>query len=95
MLAGFRFALLPGLILGLAPRSFSAADDLRGYSPESARVQQEWERKFRAIPEAGRQREYLRRLSARPHHLGSPYEKQNAEYMRDLFAYLTGLGKVK
>jgi N-acetylated-alpha-linked acidic dipeptidase len=86
MHAGLRFALLPGLILSLAPSTFSPAEDLRGYSPESAKVQLEWERKFRAIPEPGRQRDYLRRLSARPHHLGSPYEKQNAEYMRDLFA---------
>ena len=41
--------------------------------------------KFRAIPETGRLRDYLRRLSARPHHLGSPYQKENAEYMRQLF----------
>ena len=73
MPAGFRFALLPALILGLAPRSFSPADDLRGYSPESAKIQLEWERKFRAIPDAGRQREYLRRLASRPNHLGSPH----------------------
>lgn len=40
--------------------------------------------KFRAIPETGRLRDYLRRLSARPHHLGSPYQKENAECMRQL-----------
>lgn len=29
--------------------------------------------------------DWIRRLSARPHHVGSPYGKANAEYMRDLF----------
>ncbi|HAL55113.1 MAG TPA: folate hydrolase [Bacteroidetes bacterium] len=44
-----------------------------------------WEEKFRAIPDAGRQREYMQRLSARPHHLGSPYGKENAEWMMNKF----------
>ena len=29
--------------------------------------------------------DWIKRLSARPHHVGSPYGKANAEYMRDLF----------
>ena len=40
-----------------------------------------WDAKFRAIPEARNVREYVRTLSARPHHLGSPYDKQNADWI--------------
>ena len=37
--------------------------------------------RFRAIPDATRIGEYMKRLSARPHHVGSPYDKDNAEWM--------------
>ncbi|MEK6572613.1 MAG: hypothetical protein AABZ61_14670, partial [Bacteroidota bacterium] len=40
-----------------------------------------WEEKFRAIPKVENLREYMQRLSARPHHLGSPYDKDNAEWI--------------
>ena len=40
-----------------------------------------WDAKFRAIPDARNVRSYVERLSARPHHLGSPYDKQNAEWI--------------
>jgi N-acetylated-alpha-linked acidic dipeptidase len=54
---------------------------LRGYSAAGARVQREWESKFRALPDAGRLRQYVERLSARPHHLGSALDKENAEWL--------------
>jgi len=44
---------------------------------------QKWEEKFRSIPEAERLREYMRVLSAEPHHVGSAADKRNAEWMRD------------
>ncbi len=40
-----------------------------------------WEEKFRLIPSPQNQREYMQRLSARPHHVGSPYDKDNAEWI--------------
>ncbi|MCL5287145.1 MAG: M28 family peptidase [Acidobacteria bacterium] len=54
---------------------------LQGFSAEGSRVEREWETKFRAIPSAANMREYMQRLSARPHHIGSPYGKDNAEWM--------------
>ncbi len=54
---------------------------LSGYSAASSRAQREWEAKFRAIPDPQNQRDYMQRLSARPHHVGSPYDKDNAEWM--------------
>jgi len=41
----------------------------------------EWETKFRAIPDPANLRAYMQRLSARPHHVGSPYDKDNAEWI--------------
>jgi N-acetylated-alpha-linked acidic dipeptidase len=40
---------------------------------------------LRAIPKPELLREYMKHLSAEPHHLGSPYDKQNAEWIRDKF----------
>jgi N-acetylated-alpha-linked acidic dipeptidase len=54
---------------------------LVGYSPRAGQTEREWETKFRAIPDPANLREYMRRLSARPHHVGSPYDKDNAEWI--------------
>ncbi|HMD16100.1 MAG TPA: transferrin receptor-like dimerization domain-containing protein [Terriglobales bacterium] len=54
---------------------------LVGYSPRTGQREREWEAKFRAIPDPANLREYMRRLSARPHHVGSAYDKDNAEWI--------------
>jgi N-acetylated-alpha-linked acidic dipeptidase len=72
------------LILNLiVPSAMFAADEtpLVGYSPRSSATEREWETKFRALPDPANEREYMRRLSARPHHVGSPYDKDNAEWI--------------
>lgn len=53
---------------------------LSAQSPEKTTAQN-WEEKFREIPEPSKLREYMERLSARPHHLGSAYDKENAEWI--------------
>ncbi|MEP0822264.1 MAG: folate hydrolase, partial [Ignavibacterium sp.] len=45
----------------------------------------DWESRFREIPSAEKQREYMERLTARPHHLGSPYGRENAQWMLATF----------
>jgi N-acetylated-alpha-linked acidic dipeptidase len=62
---------------------------LRGYTPEHSAAEMTWEQKFRAMPDAAKVKENMRRLSARPHHVGSPYDKDNAEWM---VAQLKGWG---
>jgi len=76
------------MLLSALCTSASLADDqsLRGYSAEDARIEHDWEGKFRAIPSPDNQRNYMKRLSARPHHVGSPYDRDNAEWL---------LGKMK
>jgi N-acetylated-alpha-linked acidic dipeptidase len=68
-------------------KSRVVADDqpLYGYSAESSRVERQWEEKLRAIPSPDNLRAYLQRLSARPHNVGSPYDKDNAEWIASKF----------
>src|SRR5205809_1542150 len=58
---------------------------LAGYSAASSRTQRDWEAKFRMIPTPANLRDYMQRLSARPHHVGSAYDKDNAEWMLSKF----------
>ena len=66
------------LLLAASP---DTEQPLHGYSAASSRSQRDWETKFRAVPQPQNQRDYMQRLSARPHHVGSPYDKDNAEWM--------------
>ena len=70
-----------------APLAFPADNTgpLRGYSNDSARTEREWEGKFRAIPDPANLRAYMERLSKRPHHVGSAYDKDNAEWILSKF----------
>jgi N-acetylated-alpha-linked acidic dipeptidase len=81
---------MKNFVVGLLCLSLCASGQspapLRGYSNESARAQRDWETKFRAIPDPANLRSYMERMSARPHHVGSPYDKDNAEWI---------LGKLK
>jgi N-acetylated-alpha-linked acidic dipeptidase len=85
MLHKSRLVLLPAFLLAIAPSS-DLDRPLRGFSAQASRVQVEWETKFRAIPSRDSLRSYMGHLSARPHHLGSPYDKANAEWLRDRLA---------
>lgn len=61
------------------------AQSMLGFSSESGQTQRMLEKRFDAnlIPDSLQER--LKILSARPHHVGSPYDKQNAEYIEDRF----------
>jgi N-acetylated-alpha-linked acidic dipeptidase len=58
---------------------------LAGFSRADAAAELGWEQKFRAIPEPDRIKANMQRLSAEPHHIGSPYQKQNAEWLLEQF----------
>ncbi len=58
---------------------------LYGYSAESSRAEKQWEEKMRAIPSPDNLRAYMQRLTARPHNVGSPYDKDNAEWIASKF----------
>jgi N-acetylated-alpha-linked acidic dipeptidase len=57
------------------------APPLLGFVAGTSQSERDWESKFRAIPSSDHMREALQLLSAHPHHVGSPWDKQNAEWM--------------
>src|SRR6202162_5973417 len=74
--------------ISLAPvGNHVAADEqpLFGYSAESSRTERQWEEKLRAIPSPENLRAYMQKLSAHPHHVGSPADKDNAEWITAKF----------
>jgi N-acetylated-alpha-linked acidic dipeptidase len=71
--------LMMGLMLSAAETGPTPV--LVGYSDAAARIERDWEAKFQAIPSPENLREYMRRLTARPHHVGSAYDKDNAEWI--------------
>jgi N-acetylated-alpha-linked acidic dipeptidase len=78
-----RFFIL-GVVLLVAAVN---AQELRldGFSARSSSQERQWEQKFRSLPSPERMRDNMQRLSARPHHVGSPYDKQNAEWILGQF----------
>ena len=58
---------------------------LAGYSSQSSQTESDWEKKLQAgiVPENLRQN--MQRLSARPHHVGSPHDKDNADWILSKF----------
>src|SRR6201997_2886895 len=78
-----RCAALVMILALLLPSTLFGADQpaLVGYSPRSSQAERDWEAKFRAIPDPANLRENMRRLSAHPHHVGSAYDKDNAEWI--------------
>jgi N-acetylated-alpha-linked acidic dipeptidase len=58
---------------------------LMGFSAANSARQKSLETKFDSMLRRENLRDWLKRLSARPHHVGSPYGKENAEFMAAQF----------
>jgi N-acetylated-alpha-linked acidic dipeptidase len=56
-----------------------------GFRPESVERQRALEARFDSLLKKENLREWMKLLSARPHHVGSAYDRQNAEFMVGLF----------
>jgi N-acetylated-alpha-linked acidic dipeptidase len=72
-------------VLLFAVPSLAASPPFVGYSARASAQQAEWERKFQEGVSPQELRATLRHLSARPHHVGSPYDKENAEWILGKF----------
>jgi len=80
--------LLSSLLIsttGLALSPLPADSPPRGFFPQSVQAERDLEARFKSMPDPARMREAMRRLSARPHHVGSPYDKDNAEWILNEF----------
>ncbi|HXT22317.1 MAG TPA: M28 family peptidase, partial [Thermoanaerobaculia bacterium] len=84
-----RASLLSLAVLAVAAGAFAAASDpsaaMLGFSGDRAAKQRALEAKLDAAIDAKQIGEWIKVLSARPHHLGSPYDKENAERLAALF----------
>jgi N-acetylated-alpha-linked acidic dipeptidase len=62
-----------------------APEPLQGYPRSASANERQWEQQFRAIPSPENLRSYMQRLSAHPHNVGSPFDKDNAEWIAQKF----------
>jgi N-acetylated-alpha-linked acidic dipeptidase len=63
----------------------SSPASIRGFSDNQATAESDWETKMRAVPKPELLREYMKRISAQPHNVGSDYDRQNAEFILGKF----------
>jgi len=77
----FTFTHLAAAQSASAPGAAAAPAQLLGYTVQSSATERDWEKKFQDGIVPANIRENMRRLSAWPHHVGSPYDKDNAEWI--------------
>ena len=76
-----RFPIVVICLLALTAHAADKGSDLRGYTSADSAVEVKWEQTFRSLPDPDHIRENMRRLSAYPHHVGSAYDKNNADWL--------------
>jgi len=80
--------VIAGALLTFAQAPQNPAHDtsrFAGYTSQSSNAERDWEKKFQAGIVAENLRQSMRRLSARPHHVGSAYDKDNADWILSKF----------
>src|SRR5258708_26817075 len=87
---GRRQLLIPALALALAGHASAevpapSSEPLLGFSTEGASAERSLETRFDASLNAANLRANMQRITSHPHHVGSPWDKSNAEFMADLF----------
>jgi N-acetylated-alpha-linked acidic dipeptidase len=82
-----RTLILPLLLLATLASAQSANDakPMLGFSADDAAKERQLEQQFDAKLNRENLRSWMQRLSARPHHIGSAYDKDNAEFLLSLF----------
>ena len=74
-----------GAPIGAQQQAATAAKPLIGFTSAGAEREYALEAQYDALLKADNLKEWLAKLAARPHHVGSPYGKANAEFMAGLF----------
>jgi N-acetylated-alpha-linked acidic dipeptidase len=72
-------------IAQLVPEEKVTSGELEGFTQEHSRLERGWEDRFRDGISRDNLRESMRRLTAHPHHVGSPYDKDNAQWILERF----------
>ena len=71
------------LVAVLGVLGVAAEGPLLGFPGDRAREQRELEARFDAELRADNLRDWMERLSARPHHVGSPFGMEVAEFLAE------------
>ena len=66
-------------------QSPTSTTSLMGFGPAQAAAEYKREVQFDSFLKPANLRDWMKRLSARPHHVGSPYDRENAQFMVSLF----------
>jgi N-acetylated-alpha-linked acidic dipeptidase len=81
--------LLAAAVSSIAASAAGAADEgspaLFGFTAEKSAAQRALEQRFDAELRPAELREWLRNLASAPNQVGSPHDRANAEFVRDLF----------
>jgi len=88
MLKRYVLLLAAGLLAGSAARAQTDPAEIKpllGFTVATAAAQYRLEAAFDAQLKADNLRNWMKRMAAHPHHVGSPYDKDNAEFMAGLF----------
>jgi N-acetylated-alpha-linked acidic dipeptidase len=72
------------VLLAAAQYSLAADDRVLGFDEASSNAQRTIEARLDASIDKNEMDQWLRRMSAKPHHVGSPGSKENAEFMASL-----------
>jgi N-acetylated-alpha-linked acidic dipeptidase len=79
----FALMLLATSLVAQTPRP--AQQPILGFDQDGSAKQRALEKQFDSFINKDDLRDWMKRLSARPHHLGSAYDKDNADFMAGLF----------
>jgi N-acetylated-alpha-linked acidic dipeptidase len=86
---GRRQLLIPALALVLAAHAAAegpaSSPEMLGFGADGAGAEKALESRFDASLNAADLRGWMQRITSHPHHVGSPWDKANAEFMADLF----------
>lgn len=85
-LSGFRFSAVLAVLLAVVAVSAAPVDTvIPGFLGASSGAERDWESKYRASIAPDNVRIFMQRLSAHPHHVGSAYDRDNAEWILSKF----------
>jgi len=75
---------IPLAVIAFVPAT-QEEESMLGFTADTAAKQRALESQFDSYLDRDNLRSWMRRMSAKPQHLGSPYDKENAEFVASLF----------
>lgn len=80
-----KFSAAFSFITFLVSASFAQTKDYSGFTYSSSQIQKQWEAKFDSQLHASDADQFIKLLSAHPHHVGSPGDRDNAAWILQQF----------